>query len=367
MFSASSNLEKSLQTLGFDSVVKDYYKRFELLYKLRSEYVDRLHRDLFRALKIKKTLLNRKKPRKYSIIKEKDTTIELTKLIELRNTIVLNSSELYKRVDINKVIEVFDKYINLMLPLDKKIAANIDILAPIKSKMRTKVSTAIYPNGVEQIAELELDSQGNLAASEIFNTFIRTKRFLKSIDNYIDHNFLELQTAAVEAIKGKKRKYSRTKEGRFKSQTTAKKLKRQFSRKVSSLLNSIKPRTVELIGFDKFDNDLPEFFSVVELINSKLQAAVIANMGVNSLVNRTGRFASSTRLTKVTLTDTTAVIGYSYLERPYSVFEQGNGKAPWNNNPNSDPRSIIEKSLRQLAQEASLERFGVKLLFERHF
>ena len=93
------------------------------------------------------------------------------------------------------------------------------------------------------------------------------------------------------------------------------------------------------------------------LLNAKLPAEVRRNMGPPGLVNRTGKFASSVRVTDISTTPQGyPSIGFTYDKNPYQVFEQGAGKTPWANK-NRDPRKLIDRSIREIASEILVGRF----------
>ena len=76
-----------------------------------------------------------------------------------------------------------------------------------------------------------------------------------------------------------------------------------------------------------------------------------------ALVNRTGRFAESVRITDVVQTPKGyPSIGYTYQRNPYGVFEDGGGSAPWANGER-DPRELIDKSIREIAANMAIGRF----------
>ena len=98
------------------------------------------------------------------------------------------------------------------------------------------------------------------------------------------------------------------------------------------------------------------------LLNAKLPAEVRKNMGPPGLVNRTGKFASSVRVTDIsTTTQGYPSIGFTYDKKPYQVFEQGAGKAPWANK-DRDPRRLIDRSIREIASEILIGRFFTRRL-----
>jgi hypothetical protein len=103
-------------------------------------------------------------------------------------------------------------------------------------------------------------------------------------------------------------------------------------------------------------------FSVMAMINRKLPATVQKNMKYPALENRSGRFANSVRILDVVETRKGfPSFGYTYDKEPYQVFEQGRGAAPWAT-PDRDPRSLIDKSIREVAAELALGRFFTRRL-----
>jgi len=91
-------------------------------------------------------------------------------------------------------------------------------------------------------------------------------------------------------------------------------------------------------------------------INSRLPGTVRSNMDAPRLQNRTGRFSESTRATDVKITNRGfPSIGYTYEKSPYQVFEMGVGKQPWAT-PDRDPRSLIDKSIREIAAQLFIGR-----------
>lgn len=84
------------------------------------------------------------------------------------------------------------------------------------------------------------------------------------------------------------------------------------------------------------------------ILNQRLPGTVAKNMGSPALNFRTGRFASSVFVTDVTRTPQGfASIGYSYMKSPYQTFEPGFAQG----SPQRDPRKLIDKSIREIAQQ----------------
>ena len=91
-------------------------------------------------------------------------------------------------------------------------------------------------------------------------------------------------------------------------------------------------------------------------INKELPQTVRKNMQLPALENRTGRFAESVKLTDISQTARGfPSIGYTYQRDPYQVFETGS-KGNWSS-PERDPRSLIDKSIREIAAQYAIGRF----------
>ena len=102
------------------------------------------------------------------------------------------------------------------------------------------------------------------------------------------------------------------------------------------------------------DTDPMRLFGV---INAKLPETVRKNMQLPALENRTGAFADSVHLTDIIATKQGfPSIGYTYDKNPYQVFEMGAGDQRWATTQR-DPRTIINKSIREIAAEFAVGRF----------
>lgn len=95
--------------------------------------------------------------------------------------------------------------------------------------------------------------------------------------------------------------------------------------------------------------------TLLAILNQRLPDKVAGNMGAPRLENRTGRFASSVRVTDITQTrQGFPSIGYTYQKRPYQVFEATSGSRFADQE--RDPRSLIDASIREIAAEYALGR-----------
>jgi len=95
---------------------------------------------------------------------------------------------------------------------------------------------------------------------------------------------------------------------------------------------------------------------MIAMINKELPDTVRKNMQAPALVNRSGRFAESVKVTEVAQTTKGfPSVGYTYQRNPYQVFETGS-RGAWSS-PERDPRKLIDKSIREIAAEMAIGRF----------
>lgn len=96
--------------------------------------------------------------------------------------------------------------------------------------------------------------------------------------------------------------------------------------------------------------------ALIGMINKELPDTVRKNMRLPGMESRTGRFADSVRATDIMTTNKGfPSIGYTYQKDPYEVFEVGSGNV--RATPERDPRSLIDRSIREIAAEFALGRF----------
>lgn len=99
------------------------------------------------------------------------------------------------------------------------------------------------------------------------------------------------------------------------------------------------------------------YLSLMTLLNTKLPEVVRKNMGPPGLSNRTGKFASSVRVTEIIQTPKGfPSVGYTYQKNPYQVFETGVGNPTWSSEKR-DPRKVIDQSIREIAANLAIGRF----------
>jgi len=110
----------------------------------------------------------------------------------------------------------------------------------------------------------------------------------------------------------------------------------------------------------KLDNQKPKsrtrttVLGLRELINGKLAKAVEENMGRPNLIYRTGRFAESVQVTRITEgRDAALNIYYNYMKRPYETFEPHGALGHLGYNP----VPLMNKSIRDVAMELTRQKF----------
>ena len=93
---------------------------------------------------------------------------------------------------------------------------------------------------------------------------------------------------------------------------------------------------------------------LLALLNKDLPRVVAKNMQSPALNYRTGRFASSVRVTDVVTTPRGfPSVGYTYDKSRYQTFEPGFAQG----SVDRDPRKLIDKSIREIAVQFALGRF----------
>jgi len=98
---------------------------------------------------------------------------------------------------------------------------------------------------------------------------------------------------------------------------------------------------------------------LITMLNKELPNVVRNNMKAPALVNRTGTFAESVKVTDIQQTPKGfPTIGYTYKRDPYEVFEMGS-QGSWSS-PERDPRKLIEGSIREIAANMAMGRFYMR-------
>jgi|13_taG_2_1085334.scaffolds.fasta_scaffold25648_2 hypothetical protein len=92
------------------------------------------------------------------------------------------------------------------------------------------------------------------------------------------------------------------------------------------------------------------------IINQRLPETVRKNMREPGLVNRTGRFADSVKVTDISATKKGfPSVGYTYDRANYGQYEASSGSRFAD--VDRDPRTLIDKSIREIAANMAIGRF----------
>jgi len=108
----------------------------------------------------------------------------------------------------------------------------------------------------------------------------------------------------------------------------------------------------------------PSAVNLENLLNAKLTQTIKQNMGSGNrrdILNlRSGRFAESVRVERISESRQGMVTAfYTYMRNPYATFSEGGRQQ----NPRSrDPKLLISKSIRQLAQQITQQRLRAVLV-----
>lgn len=146
-----------------------------------------------------------------------------------------------------------------------------------------------------------------------------------------------------------------------KNRKTRKKSKASITKKSNSSPKSKNVAKVRLTGApqrSKTTRGVSSYpLQLIALLNRDLPNRIRNNMTEPALVNRTGRFSESVKVTDIIKTPRGyPSIGYTYQRDPYEVFEMGNGDPRWATR-NRDPRKLIDQSIREVASQYALGRF----------
>ena len=196
------------------------------------------------------------------------------------------------------------------------------------------------------------DSKEEKAVKAVFRKFIGN--LTEDMLDMEGSPSLKSKTAALvtDKFKGKKNVKVKAKSVKMNTRTKAEGKGAKAGRKIA-LSAKVAPKRRRKVK----DSGIINPIQMIALLNKQLPETVRKNMQSPELVNRTGRFAESVRVTDVIKTPKGfPSVGYTYQANPYQIFEDGRGSAPWANGER-DPRSLIDGSIREIAAKLAIGRF----------
>jgi hypothetical protein len=230
-----------------------------------------------------------------------------------------------------------EKTANRMNPgnLDTAIKNHFEKLFGSKDKpsktFEKVIENYIKRNGLKkEVADLFSDSDNPIDAMPKYGVDILLDSFEKT------KNFKRTTKKLTKPDK-KRGIRSETKDRKFKASRAKTKGRRSLGSR------AIKNRP-------QMDNPL----ALIEILNAALPDEILERMNFPALVNRTGRFRNSAKVTNIIIGPRGGTeVEYTYMKDPYQTFEPGGRQG----STNRDPRKIIGQSVRKLAQEIMGKKF----------
>ena len=236
----------------------------------------------------------------------------------------------------------------------KRLVTNAEQIVTKKGKLTANyVSVIAFQSGKDNIK----DSAEEKAIKSIFRDFIKNlpETGHNSLLNMQGSSTLKEKSAAMVVNKFKGKKGVKVNSKPVKMHTKTKVSSKGTVSKASVALSAKKLKTAKKREKAK-SSAASQPLQLLGLINQKLPETVRKNMREPALVNRTGRFADSVKVTEIAQTPKGfPSIGYTYRRNPYQVFEEGSS-GNWSNG-DRDPRDLIDKSIREIAAQFAIGRF----------
>lgn len=232
----------------------------------------------------------------------------------------------------------------------KRLITDGEQIVTKKGKLTANyVSVIAFQSGAENIK----DSAEEKAVKAVFRKFIGN--LTPELLNMQGSSTLKEKSAAMIVNKFKGKKGVKVNSKPVKMHTKTKVSSKDTVSKASVALSAKKLKTAKKREKAK-SSAASQPLQLLGLINQKLPETVRKNMQSPALVNRTGRFADSVKVTEIAQTPKGfPSIGYTYRRNPYQVFEEGSS-GNWSNG-DRDPRDLIDKSIREIAAQFAIGRF----------
>ena len=222
----------------------------------------------------------------------------------------------------------------------------------VNSGKLSSQEVAAIKRQIEDLAEKQilahLDSKINKGVLDDLVPLVRTSpNLVEFIETLLANTIQGKKTPKVSSTKQVKR----SKDVKPKVTTTKTTSKKKITVSPTTTLKPLPKKKKVNVG--------PNLTSLQNILNMSLFEAIKKNMGTGASKNmlnfRTGRFAQSAKVQKITQGSTGMLtMFYSYMKYPYQTFEPGHRQG----SPKSrDPRLLISKSIRDIAAVAVDAKF----------
>jgi hypothetical protein len=187
-----------------------------------------------------------------------------------------------------------------------------------------------------------------------------TKEIRSTLKNEVDFFNQRGSPSATEIVRNRLINTAIKAGAKAKKPTAIKNSKNKASTKIQGKTTRSRSKetvsvTVPTLSQDREPN--ANWLRLIPIINARLTDKVMQNMKAPRLVNRTGRFAQSARVTRVEETPQGhPSFVFDYERDPYNVFDRRVGRAPWNT-PQRDPRALVDQSVREIVRDMAIGRF----------
>jgi hypothetical protein len=280
--------------------------------------------------------IDKKDPRRKPALALLQLLAQIDKIDKIMGTVGENKDQLIQKLgDIAAsgadLTSTWQKDVNILKGVEGKlvIEAEWDELNQFKGKLSALAGQAfagVVRNETEHFARL------------IGNTDISGLKGSPNLVEDITEDVLQVLDPQRKRTKKKTKATAKKVSTKTKSKSRSKKLRTPNKRRRNS--KGVASSPLQLIG----------------VLNKKLPDTVRRNMREPGLQNRTGQFAESVKVTNIMQTPQGfPSIGYTYQRDPYEVFEMGSS-GNWAT-PERDPRTLIDRSIREVAAEFALGRF----------
>jgi hypothetical protein len=238
---------------------------------------------------------------------------------------------------------------------------NFEDAAINQDRGRRYERTALTKIGTPKKVKLTTSQRRNLFDT-LFKRVLKGSPHLaqgsRSILEYID----EVIIAALTGKKARREKSKKT----YSSKTTRTDFVPKTNTKATKFKKPAYPKQVANLQKNTTEFDIQDegLLSLQNLLNAKLVERVKQNMGTGGrrdILNlRSGRFAESVQVERLSASKAGAITAfYTYMRNPYSTFSSGGAQQY----PRSrDPKLLISKSIRELAQTITQQRLRAVLV-----